>query len=231
MWKRAENTLDTIELGGRTRRQAPESRQSFVYEEIRARIVNGALRPNQRIIELEIADDLGVSRTPVRESLQRLAGDGLVAHARSGWVVRELSRDEIGEIYEVRVALEGYAAFLAAQRADADQMSVIAGLAAEHLSAVDSGCSFEDRVGTNDAFHAAVFSASRNRRLVDQIYRNSTYYYNVRLASLYNADELKVSMHQHVELSDAIRRRDSRAAEEIARAHTGDALRVILDKI
>src|SRR5207344_499138 len=64
-----------------------------VYERLRSEIVRGELRPNERLIEAEIADRLKVSRTPVRESLQRLAADGLVVSRRRGWVVYEHSMD------------------------------------------------------------------------------------------------------------------------------------------
>src|ERR1051326_9590051 len=88
-----------------------------LYERLRHSIVSGELRPSQRVLELELAAQLEVSRTPVREALQRLAGDGLVLSHRRGWIVREHTALEIKEIYECRMALEGYAARLAARRA------------------------------------------------------------------------------------------------------------------
>src|SRR5579862_6008283 len=96
------------------------------YDELRTAIVQGRIRPNQRLIETELAEEYGVSRTPVRESLQRLAAVGLIVAARRGWTVREHSLDEIREIYEVRAALEGYAARLAAERGDTAALRKIA---------------------------------------------------------------------------------------------------------
>src|SRR5436190_22723903 len=88
-----------------------------IYEQLRSEIVRGQLRPNERLVEAEIAERLQVSRTPVRESLQRLAADGLVVSRRRGWVVYEHTIDQIRDIYETRIALEGYATRLAAERA------------------------------------------------------------------------------------------------------------------
>src|SRR3978361_1268708 len=88
----------------------PSNRAAEGYEENRGAIVEGKIRPNERLIEADLAERLEVSRTPVRESMQRLAADGLVISRRRGWAVREHSPQEIQEIYEVRAALEGYAA-------------------------------------------------------------------------------------------------------------------------
>ena len=115
-----------------------------IYDRVRVDIVHGALRPNQRLVEIELAERLGVSRTPVRETLQRLTLEGLVQRTRGGWVVHEHSRDEIRSIYEVRAALDGYAAFLAADRATARELAALealypAGDAALALGPDDAG--------------------------------------------------------------------------------------------
>src|SRR5215211_4475027 len=99
-----------------------------IYDRVRADIVHGALRPNQRLVEIELAERLGVSRTPIRETLQRLTLEGLVHRTRGGWVVHEHSQDEIRAIYEVRAALDGYAAFLAANRATERELEALEAL-------------------------------------------------------------------------------------------------------
>src|SRR3954471_15798899 len=90
------------------------NRTDSVYEQLRSEIVRGQLRPNERLIEAELAERLQVSRTPIREGLQRLAADGLVASRLRGWIVYEHTLDQIRDIYETRAALEGFAARLAA---------------------------------------------------------------------------------------------------------------------
>ena len=92
-------------------------RSREVYDQLRSEIARGELRPNERLIEADLALRLSVSRTPVRESIQRLAVDGLVVNRRRAWFVREHSPAEITALYEVREALEGYAARLAAESA------------------------------------------------------------------------------------------------------------------
>jgi DNA-binding GntR family transcriptional regulator len=198
------------------------------YDKLRFAIVRGQIRPNQRLIEVDLAEEFNVSRTPVRESLQRLSSEGLVMPAKRGWVVRELSLDEIREIYEAREALEGYAAGLAAVRATDKQRDYIRGLIAARDEKLAKGTPRDERVFDNDAFHEAIFEACGNSRLVAQIERNSDYYYNVRVAALYTSEQFAASAQQHSDLAAAVcdgRRED---AEAIMRKHVRDALDVIM---
>ena len=84
---------------------------------LRDEIIQGKIRPNERLIAVDLAERLKTSRTPIREALQLLEAEELVVAAKRGYVVREHTRDEIVEIYEVRASLEGMAARLAAQKA------------------------------------------------------------------------------------------------------------------
>src|SRR6266513_835967 len=82
----------------------PASTSDDVFERLRLAIVTGEIRPNTPLIEVDLAEALGVSRTPIRESLQRLAADELIVQRKRGWAVREYSPQEIQEAYEVRAA-------------------------------------------------------------------------------------------------------------------------------
>jgi len=105
------------------------------------------------LIEAELAASLQVSRTPVRESLPRLAAEGLIVSRGRGWVVLEHSADEIREIYDVRAALEGYASLLAAERATPEQV--------EHIVAHGTSTPLNDATETK-AIRAA-FGAHADR--------------------------------------------------------------------
>lgn len=94
------------------------------YEQIYRRIIEGVYKPGERLIEQRIAEELAVSRTPVREALLRLEGAGLVVNARhKGAIVRTLSREDIADMYELRAVLESLAAKRAALRADAADLA------------------------------------------------------------------------------------------------------------
>ena len=84
-------------------KREPSPGDPSIYAKIRADIISGKIRPNSRLIEAELADFYDVSRTPVREALQRLYENKLINRIKSGWVVREYSLDEIKEIYEVNM--------------------------------------------------------------------------------------------------------------------------------
>src|SRR5438034_3653399 len=161
---------ETTEVAG-TRAPAPASLSDGVYQRLRSAIVRGDLRPNERLVEADLAGWLEVSRTPVRECLQRLAAERLVANRRRGWIVQEHSTQEIREIYDVRAALEGYAARLAARQASRSQVERIMALAkidpATYADPPRRGF-----VEYNQEFHDTVVESSGNTRLAEAIRRS-----------------------------------------------------------
>ena len=204
-------------------------RSDEVYDRLRADIVHGLLRPNQRLVEVELAEALGVSRTPVRETLQRLTLEGLVRRQRGGWVVHEHSREEIRAIYEVRAALEGYAAFLAAGRATAAQLQALeelypAGDAAAELPP-------DVQVELNERFHDGVIAAAGNPRLTQLSRTSRQYYFNHRIARSYTSEETRRSIDGHRRILAALADGDGPAAEACAREHVEYALSIVLTKI
>lgn len=207
---------------------APRARGQEAYERLRRAIVLGEIRPNERLVEVDLAAALNVSRTPIRESLQRLAAEGLVASAKRGWVVRELTLDEIREIYELREALEGFAARLSASRASESRLRALKQLIAGRASATASVDQRATLVANNEAFHQAIFKACGNERLLQEIARTTQYYFNVRVASLYTDEEMLTSASQHAQLVEAIAARDGDRAEEVMRMHVRESLAVIL---
>ncbi len=212
------------------RMPTPATRSDEAYDVLRREIVRGALRPNQRLIEVELAERLQMSRTPVREGLQRLARDGLIVSHRRGWVVRDHTRDEIREIYEVRIALESYAARLAAKRASDAELRCVR-KCQERARAALRGRQRSDLVDANDSFHSAVVAASGNPRLVDVLDRSCQYYFNYRIAVLYSDEEAAASIAGHDRLLRALEAREAAGAERAARAHVTEALAVTLEKL
>ena len=189
-----------------------------VYDQIRWDIVHGVLRPNEALVETDLAERLGVSRTPVRESLLRLAANGLIISRRRRWYVYEHTADEIKEIYEVRAANEGYAARLCCERASDEQLQAIA---SAHTAV--NRASAEERVSANDAFHDQINNACGNQRLIKLITENRLFHFNLRLAAAYTPEELERSSEQHTELVAAVLARDGDRAEAVVRTHVLDA--------
>jgi DNA-binding GntR family transcriptional regulator len=210
-------------------RQAP-NRATEVYEQLRQAIVEGSIRPNERLIEADLAERLQVSRTPVRETMLRLAGDGLIVNHRRGWVVREHSPDEIREVYEVRAALEGFAARLAAERATDHELEEIAANHRDYTETV-RGSARGQLVEHNDAFHDAVIGAARNALLAQRIRDNSQYYFIHRIAGFLSDEEVRSSIAGHENLVQALHARDADRAERVARENVTEGLRKVLDRL
>jgi DNA-binding GntR family transcriptional regulator len=210
--------------------EAPSNRTTEVYEQLRQAIVEGSIRPNERLIESDLAERLDVSRTPVRESMLRLAGDGLIISHRRGWVVREHSADEIREVFEVRAALEGFAAGLAAQRATDSELKAIEAIHQNYIDSIQ-GSSRGHLVAHNDAFHEAIIAAARNQLLAEQIHRNGQYYFIHRIAGFLSDEEVHTSIEGHEELVRALTARDPVLSEQVARDRVFDGLEKVLNRI
>ncbi|WP_163508400.1 GntR family transcriptional regulator [Fodinicola acaciae] len=194
-----------------------------VYRRLRQEIVHGDLRPRESLSEVEIAERLQVSRTPVRESLQRLASEGLITSHRRRWIVYEHSKAEISEIYEVRAALESYSARLAALRATDDELVAIA--------ALRGGQTRDQRIDYNEHLHDSIIRLSHNETLLRQTRTSRLYFFNRTVASLYTEADLVKSTEQHDTLIDAVCDRDPDRAEAAARDHVEFALELILHRL
>ncbi len=204
----------------------PQQRRSLeVFDRLRRAIVTGELRPNEPLIEADIAERLQVSRTPVRESMQRLAASGLVVPRKRGWAVREFSPEDVALNAEVRAGLEGYAAGLAAQRATPEDLALLAAIHRERL-----GLDPEDekaRVRTNRAFHDAVIAAARNPRLIDAIDATGLFYFNGDVVRMSSAEQMAQGNADHALILEALTAGDSAAAETRMRSHIERTARII----
>lgn len=197
-----------------------------VYRKLREDILLGRLRPRDHLVEVDLAERLQVSRTPIRESLQRLAADGLIVSYRRRWVVYEHTLEQIADIYEVRMALEGYAARLACQRATEDQLGRITAWFDERSE--DDPAWFPE---FNTRFHELITEAANNpyfQRLAD---RNRFYTFNDQLAQHYDHQDVQESNAQHGEILAAILARDPDGAEQAARQHVEFSLGLVRERL
>lgn len=192
-------------------------RSGDVYETLRNAILSGDIRPNEPLIEADIAAALAVSRTPVREALQRLAVEQLILPRKRGWAVREITAVEAGENSEVRAALEGYAARLAVERASDTEIAAAAAVHARRL-AIDPADD-KARVETNREFHGIIVGAARNERLRDAILRSGRFYFNGSVARMTSPEEFHLSNQDHEAIIAALQARDSDRAEQAMRSH------------
>lgn len=205
--------------------KAGGSRGSRVYDALLERIRLGDLKPGTRVREEDIATLLGVSRTPVREALGRLQARGLVHQVQGGLAIVELSRSRIMELYAMRGILEGAAARFAAENASPGDLDLIR-LAASRF--IEDNSDADSLAATNMKFHSAIYSAAHNlylTRMLDDL--------NDSLALLpqttFVVEGRNVSaVAEHKAILTAIDARDADRAEEAARLHIRQALKVRL---
>lgn len=197
-----------------------------VYQRIRADIIGGQFQPGDPLIETALASRYGISRTPIREALHRLAHDGLVEKTARGVQVRLSSPEEILDIYEVRITLETAAARAAAERrTDLDLLR----LKAAHQAMI--GLDGDDNVQkaeTNRIFHETIWAASHNSSLVDHLARLNSHLLRYPATTLAYGDRWTVVLTEHAELINAIEAHDIRKAASLAERHMTGAREVRL---
>ncbi|GAA2437934.1 GntR family transcriptional regulator [Actinomadura vinacea] len=197
-------------------RPGPRDSATARYEAIRNMIVDGSLPPGSLLLETVLSKRLGVSRTPVREALARLAQEGLINREVRGYVVKRRTPEEILEIYEVRIVLESACAARAAEHASPYDLARL-----EHLTAEAGTCTdYETHLRLNTEWHAGLRAAAHNEtmtRLLDEL---------SVLQQIYNPQmhvrkpaELGEGQAQHVRIIEAIRRGDAETARAAMTEH------------
>lgn len=191
------------------------------YRQLLAEIRDGALGPGARLRETEIAQRLGISRTPVREALRQLEADGLVSHAaRQGAIIRTLDHAEVVELYEMRAVLEGTAARLAARVALPVELAELRDLNAALGEAGEAPAAQE----LNRQFHRILLSIARNRFLVKAMNVLQKTLLILGPTTLSEAARAESAVAEHEAVIDAIAAGDGERAERAMRAHIEVAL-------
>jgi DNA-binding GntR family transcriptional regulator len=187
-----------------------------VYDVLRDRILHAHYAPGQLLREAPVADDLGVSRTPVREALIRLSENGLLERTTRGLRVRERSVSELGEVYEACILVEPAVARLAALRRRPQHLVALDDVLDSTRRALDAGA--DDPHVLMDQWHIAVWQAADNDTLAHLLESLSAQLFSIP-APVLGITEWGVSLESHREMTEAIRRQDADAAEELMRVH------------
>ena len=187
-----------------------------LYEAIRS----GNFRPGDRLREIEVAERLALSRTPVREALRKLESDGIVEHRpRLGAVIRILTPSEVVELYEMRLVLERTAAQMAAKAAEIDLLHDIN----EQIAAL--GDDTQQAAALNQDFHHRIYLAGRNRFLMASARGLNNALMLLGPTTLDDQARIKTVSVQHARIIEAIRAGDQTAAGDAAEAHLQTSLR------
>ena len=190
-----------------------DSLSDRIYLDLRKRLQRGAISPDDRLVDLELASEYGTSRMPAREALLRLANEGYLVGTSRGFVTPRISLDDIREIFEVRRLLEPRAAANAARDLTPDDEAKLTAAIAEARAATAND-DIERLILANIAFRAAWLDAVRNRRLADTIARFVDHVQTVRLGTLADPTTRNVVIQGLEGLYSAFKARDAAAAHK-----------------
>lgn len=199
--------------------------QGDAYHQIRRWIVEGRLRPDERLVEQRLAEELDLSRTPVREALRMLHSEGLVHfEPHRGARVRSLSIEDVGDLYELRARLEAMAAELAAERATGDQLERLSAAEVEFASAVDQAQAGDIEAirvvfHHNEVFHLTVLEAAHHERLAQSLIGTVDHTLVFQAFRHYHPSVMARSVLFHGLIAEAIRCREGARAGRLMHEH------------
>ncbi|WP_074257734.1 GntR family transcriptional regulator [Vannielia litorea] len=201
----------------------PGSQGEGAYQRLLVELREGRLNPGDRLRETELAERLGVSRTPVREAIRQLEADGIVTHVpRQGAAIRTLDYAEVMELYEMRTVLEGTAARLAARAASEIEIEELL-----HMNrALEKLGNSPEAFVLNRQFHAALLDAAKNRFLARSIAGLHKSLMILGPTTLTHPDRAAEAVEEHYGVLEALKARDGALAEAAMRAHIEKAQRV-----
>ncbi|WP_300037503.1 GntR family transcriptional regulator [uncultured Roseobacter sp.] len=192
------------------------------YDALLAALRNGTFQPGARLREEEVGEQLGLSRTPVREALRRLESDGIVEHRpRIGAVIRSLGHTEIVELYEMRLVLERTAAEMAAKHGADAEFDALDALN-DRIEAERSNPALGAAI--NQDFHRGLYLAGRNRFLMEAARALNNSLLLLGPTTYTDPERIDVVVRQHRAIIDALRAGDAEAAGAAAEAHLKTSL-------
>lgn len=198
---------------------------SKVFVQIENNILNGKYQSGHSLTEKELAEELGVSRTPVREALRQLELEGLVRSVpNKGVTVTGISKQDIEDIYSIKMSIEGLAARLAAQRINEDEITAleeIIDLTEFYLKKND----FERLLLLDSQFHETIFKSSKNWPLKNMLRNLHNYVKGARINSLSSPGRAAKMLEEHRRILLAIRDKDPDQAEKLTKDHIGNTMK------
>ncbi len=203
--------------------------RELVFESLREAIIQGRLKPGERLMEMQLADEMGVSRTPVREAIRKLELEGFVVMIpRKGAYVAGISVKDIVDIFEVRASLEALAAGLAAERITDEELEELERSLVQ-ISEVNEKQDIDAIVETDVCFHDLIYKACRNERLVQIITHLKEQIQRFRTTSLSQPGRSRDALSEHRAIVEAISERNVEMAQSLAREHIENAEQSLLN--
>lgn len=193
--------------------------RDVVFITLRQAILKGELAPGERLMEIRLANMLGVSRTPIREAIRKLELEGLVVMIpRRGAEVAGISEKCLRDVLEVRRSLEELAMDLAVQRMDSGRMEDLERAQAEFVEAI-SASDLIRIAQADENFHDVIYAGTENEKLVQMLNNLRDQMYRYRLEYIKDTGKRQILKVEHERMMDALRHRDRELAKRTAREH------------
>lgn len=197
-----------------------QKNQKDAYQSVLDAIDTGIYKPGDRLVESDLAERFGMSRTPIREALQRLETQALLARDGRSLIVASLDHNQLAELYVVRSELEGLAAKLAAKHATPEEVRVLRDMVREDQRVVDNPAALSR---ANRRFHKQIHLASHNRYLVLQLELVHRTMALLTTTSLAAQGRGKAALAEHTDIVSAIETGDGDAAHKALKIHISNA--------
>ncbi|MGO1479464.1 GntR family transcriptional regulator [Senegalia sp. (in: firmicutes)] len=193
--------------------------RDVVFEHLRESIILGKIPAGERLMEIQLAQQLGVSRTPVREAIRKLELEGLVIMLpRKGAYVSEVSLKDIKEALEIRVSLEGLGAYLAAERIEEDELELLIKKHEELKECADKK-DIDGILKKDEELHEIIFDAARNSKLIDMVDSLREQVQRFRISYVSTHSQALELYKEHKKIIDAIVKNDKEKAKQYAEEH------------
>ena len=205
--------------------------RDVVFNTLRQAILRGELKPGERLMEIQLANKLGVSRTPIREAIRKLELEGLVIMIpRRGAEVAEITEKSLRDVLEVRAVLEELAVDLACDRISAEDIQNLKEAAKEFEAALQGG-DVTEYAEADVKFHDIIYLATDNKRLIQLLYNLREQMYRYRVEYLKRTEVHPVLLAEHEHIISCIEKHDKEAAKVAISTHIENQAKTVSDTI
>lgn len=202
--------------------------RDVVFNTLRRAILKGELKPGERLMEITLADKLGVSRTPIREAIRKLELEGLVVMApRKGAKVASITERDLNDVLEVRKGMEVLAISLACKRITGEELEKLETIEQSFQKLIESG-NLTELAEMDVKFHDTIYQATNNQRLVQLLNNLRKQMYRYRMEYLKDIAVRRTLAEEHKAICRALRERDEQQAEEYVSIHIDNQQKAII---
>lgn len=202
--------------------------RDVVFNTLRRAILKGELKPGERLMEIALADKLGVSRTPIREAIRKLELEGLVVMApRKGAKVASITERDLNDVLEVRKGMEVLAISLACKRITGEELDKLEAIEQSFQSLIESG-NLTELAEMDVKFHDTIYQATNNQRLVQLLNNLREQMYRYRMEYLKDIAVRRTLAEEHKAICEALRGRDEGKAQNYVSVHIDNQQKAII---